>query len=231
MFIGLKRTVWQRLLWWRFRLFQQHRHERLVLEQVEGRPLLVLPGVMNPALFRTGPFLARYLRKQPLLAGAAVLDMGTGSGLLAIVAAERAGRVVAVDVNPDAVRCARINALLNRAETRITVYHGDLFAPVAGERFDLILFNPPFFGGEPDGPFDQAWRSNSITRRFADELPAHLAPDGAALVVLSSQGQEAAFVEAFKQAGLEVTVAARSDLTNELLTVYRIAPPAAQGSA
>ena len=49
--------------------------------------------------------------------------------------------------------------------------------------------------------------------------------------MLSSQGQEAAFVEAFKQAGLEVTVAARSDLTNELLTVYRIAPPAAQGSA
>ncbi|NLF65124.1 MAG: methyltransferase [Chloroflexi bacterium] len=186
---------------------------------------------MNPALFRTGPFLARCLRKHPLPAGATVLDMGTGSGLLAIVAAERAGRVVAVDVNPDAVRCTRINALLNRAETRITVYHGDLFAPVAGERFDLILFNPPFFGGEPDGPFDQAWRSNSITRRFADELPAHLAPDGAALVVLSSQGQEAAFVEAFKQAGLEVTVAARSDLTNELLTVYRIAPPAAQGSA
>lgn len=231
MLIGLKRTIWQRLLWWRFRLFQQHRHERLVLERVEGRPLLVLPGVMNPALFRTGPFLARHLRRHPLPAGATVLDMGTGSGLLAIVAAERAGRVVAVDVNPEAVRCARINALLNRVEARMTVYHGDLFAPVAGERFDLILFNPPFFGGEPDGPFDQAWRSNSIARRFAGELPAYLAPEGAALVVLSSQGQEGAFVEAFQQAGLDVTVAARSDLTNELLTVYQVALPVGQGSA
>lgn len=222
MFITLKRTVWQRLLWWRFRLFQQHRHERLVLEWVDGRPLLVLPGVMNPALFRTGPFLARHLRRQPLPAGAAVLDMGTGSGLLAIVAAERAGRVVAVDVNSEAVRCARINALLNKVEGRVTVHQGDLFAPVGGEQFDLILFNPPFFAGEPASPFDWAWRSNSIARRFAEALPAHLAPEGEALVVLSSQGEEAAFVDALQAAGLNVTVAARTDLTNELLTIYRI---------
>lgn len=222
MFITLKRTVWQRLLWWRFRLFQQHRHERLVLEWVDGQPLLVLPGVMNPALFRTGPFLARHLRRQPLPAGAAVLDMGTGSGLLAIVAAERAGRVVAVDIHPEAVRCARINALLNKVEGRVTVQQGDLFAPLAGERFDLVLFNPPFFAGEPAGPFDWAWRSNSIARRFAEALPAHLSPEGEALVVLSSQGEEALFVAALQAAGLDVTVEARADLTNELLTIYRI---------
>jgi HemK-related putative methylase len=229
-FVVLKRTIWQRLLWWRFRLFQQHRHERLVLEWVDSRPLLVLPGVMNPGLFRTGPFLARHLRRQLLPARAVVLDMGTGSGLLAIVAAERAERVVAVDINPDAARCARINALLNRVEERITVYHGDLFAPLSGERFDLILFNPPFFGGEPAGAFDQAWRSDSVARRFADGLPAHLAPDGEALVVLSSQGQEAAFLAAFHAAHLDVSVAARADLTNELLTVYRITRPAEQVS-
>jgi HemK-related putative methylase len=224
--VALKRTIWQRLLWWRFRLFQQHRHERLVLEWVAGRPLIVLPGVMNPALFRTGPFLARELRRRVLPAGAVVLDMGTGSGLLAITAAERAGQVTAVDINPEAVRCARVNTLLNRVEGRVTVRQGDLFAPVTGERFDLILFNPPFFSGEPDGLFDQAWRSNNIARRFAEGLPGHLAPEGEALVVLSSLGKEAAFVEAFQETGLDVTVAARGDLTNELLTVYRLALPA-----
>ncbi len=60
-----------------------------------------------------------------------------------------ARRVVAVDINPAAVRCAQINALLNQLEQRIEVRRGDLFAPVAGERFDLVLFNPPFLRGAP----------------------------------------------------------------------------------
>lgn len=227
--IILRRRIWQRVLWWRFRLFQQHRHQRLVLERVVGRPLLVLPGVMNPALFRTGPVLARYLESNPLPPGAPVLDMGTGSGLLALVAAGQGARVVAVDINPEAVRCARINALLNRMEARVDVRHGDLFAPVAGERFARILFNPPFFAGEPGGPFDYAWRSNTVAGRFAAELAPHLEPGGDALVVLSSLGEEATFVQAFGTAGLACTVAERRDLTNELLTVYRVTCPEPAG--
>ena len=57
--------------------------------------------------------------------------------------------VTAVDINPDAVRCARINALQHHLETCIEVRQGDLFEPVQGERFDLVLFNPPFFRGQP----------------------------------------------------------------------------------
>ena len=73
--------------------------------------------------------------------------MGTGSGVCAVFAARHAHRVVAVDINPGAVRCAALNALLNHVEARIEVRQGDLFAPVARERFDLVLFNPPFFVG------------------------------------------------------------------------------------
>ena len=51
---------------------------------------------------------------------------------------------MAVDINPEAVRCAGINALLNHFEHKIEVRHGDLFAAVPAERFDLIVFNPPF---------------------------------------------------------------------------------------
>src|SRR5205823_1604642 len=102
------------------------------------------------------------------------LDMGTGSGIGAVFAARAGYRVVGVDLNPEAVRCARINALMNRLEDRLEAREGDLFAPVAGERFDLILFNPPFFRGEPRDALDMAWRSVDVLERFAEGLPSAL---------------------------------------------------------
>src|SRR5258708_40043817 len=85
--------------------------------------------------------------------GARALDMGTGSGVGAVFAARRGFQVVGVDLNPDAVRCARANVLLNGLEERIEIRHGAPFEPVSGERFDLVLWNPPFFRGKPTSPF------------------------------------------------------------------------------
>src|SRR5688572_10666790 len=110
------RPLGRRLLAWRYRLFQTHRHNRLVLEQVAGKPLIVLPEVFNPKLFRSVEFLAETLGPELVPLGAKVLDMGTGSGVGAVFAAAWAGQVVAVDINPAAVRCARINALLHGYE-------------------------------------------------------------------------------------------------------------------
>ena len=119
--------------------------------------------------------------------GAAVLDMGTGSGVCALAAARHARRVVAVDVSPAAARCTRLNAVLNQLEERIDIRIGDLFEPVAGERFDLVLFNPPFLIGAPKDDRDAAWRSEDTARRFAAGLaePSHSGRHGlgAALVV------------------------------------------------
>ncbi len=63
---GLKR-VYTTLLRTRFRLWQRPRLERVVVERVAGRPLVVLPGVMNPNVFRTGAFFAKTLARQPLI--------------------------------------------------------------------------------------------------------------------------------------------------------------------
>ncbi len=156
--------------------------------------------------------------------GFSILDMGTGSGVGAVFAARRADRVVAVDINPHAVRCARINALLNGVEGTVEVREGNLFAPVAGERFDLILFNPPYFRGAPRDPLDHAWRSLDVVERFATELRHHLTPAGYALVVLSTDGDTPAFLSAFERNHLDITVAARTELINETLTVYQLRP-------
>ncbi|HWQ13255.1 MAG TPA: HemK2/MTQ2 family protein methyltransferase [Roseiflexaceae bacterium] len=218
------RGAWRWGLGWYGRLAGRLRHNRLVIEWVAGRPIVVLPQVFNPKLLRSGAMLAGALDERLVPEGAAVLDMGTGSGIGAVFAARRARRVVAVDINPEAVRCARINALLNRVEGRVEVRQGDLFAPLAGERFDVVLFNPPFFRGRPQDLLDHAWRSVDVAERFAAGLAAHLAPGGRALVILSSDGDERAFLEAFRAHELRVSVAARRDLWNEILTIYAIVP-------
>ena len=218
------RRLWQHTLQLYFRLFQRHRHERLVLERLSGRDIVVLAGVMNPVLFRTGAFLVETLQQGWIPAGASVLDMGTGSGIGAIVAAQWSGRVMAVDLNPEAVRCAQINCLLNRVEDRVRLGQGDLFAPVGEEKFDVILFNPPFFRGRPqtnDG-FSLAWQSESVMERFPAELRGHLTPAGYALVILSSHGETPAFLQAFQSHHFQPQIIAQRDLLNEILTIYQI---------
>lgn len=199
---------------------------RAVLEHVDGVPLLVLPEVFNGVLFRTGELLAQTVAASPLAeprsTSSQALDLGTGSGIGAVFAARRGFRVVAVDLNPEAVRCARLNAMLNRLEDRIEVREGDLFAPVAGESFDFVLFNPPFFRGAPQDPLDLAWRGTDVLERFAAGLPAVLAPGGLALVVLSTDGEGESLLAALTSQGLASEPVARRDLGNEVVTVHAV---------
>jgi release factor glutamine methyltransferase len=136
------------------------------------------------------------------------------------MAARRGCQVVAIDINPSAVRCTRINALLNNVE--IDVRQGDLFTPVQHERFDVVLFNPPYYRGVPTSPLDHAWRSPDVIERFADQLGRHL--NGHALLVLSSDGEQDTILGSLQRAGFGARVVARRDLINETLSVYLISP-------
>jgi HemK-related putative methylase len=222
--VELLRSFVRFVLWLRHQVFGQ-RYGRLVLEWVEDVPVVVLPGVFNPVLLRTGEILAREVARRYRHRGGEgkrALDMGTGSGAGAVFAARAGFRVVAADINPDAVRCARINALMNRVESLVDVREGDLFASVAADRFDLVTFNPPFFHGEPKDAQDRAWRSTDVMERFAAGLRGHLTRDGEALIVFSSDGEEEAMLDALRSAGFEPEIATRKDLWNEVVTVYRV---------
>jgi HemK-related putative methylase len=220
---GLIRPLTRLYLKLRHQVFGR-RYRRLVLERVGDAPILVLPDVFNPVLFRTGPFLAETAMRLAPAAGPdrLALDMGTGSGVGAVFAARAGYKVLAVDINAEAVRCARINVLLNRLETQVEVRQGDLFAPVAGERFDLVLFNPPFYRGTPGDALDHAWRGVDVFERFAAGLPAALAPEGRALLVLSTDGDAAGMLGALAAQQLAHTVVARRDLGNEVLTIHQV---------
>jgi release factor glutamine methyltransferase len=218
----VKRALWRPVQRLRFALWQRRRHDRLVLEKGLGFPLVVLPGVFNPTLFLTTGVLVDHLARHPLPESCTVLDLGTGSGALAVAAARTAGRVVAVDVNPEAVRCARLNLLLNRVDDRSEVRRGDLFDAVAGMRFDRVLCNPPFYRGSPTTDLERAFLAGDFADRFAAALPGHLAAGGSALVVLSSDGDESGFLNAFRGAGLRAREVARCRRFGEAIRVFRV---------
>ena len=204
-------------------------YRRLTIEHVHNVPLIILPHVFNPVLFRTGEFLAHSIASTSLLDQSdhqtlSVLDLGCGSGIGAVFAALRGSRVVAVDINPEAIRCVRLNAILNHVDDRIEPRFGDLFEPVKNERFDLILFNPPFYRGRPKDKLDLAWRGENIFERFAASLHSHLTSKGAALIVLSTDGEGQCLLNALEESSFVILPVASHDFGNEVITVYLVTP-------
>jgi release factor glutamine methyltransferase len=143
-----------------------------------------------------------------------VLDMGTGCGILAIVAAQKARKVVAVDVNPHAVRCAIKNAEINKLTHKIDVRRGDFFQPICkSEKFSLIVFNAPYLPS--DSTEERSWLSKSwaggpkgrrLIDRFLLEAPYHLEKKGRILLVQSSLVDINATLAKFHQADFEAKI-------------------------
>jgi len=215
--VSVERSV-ARWLWRQWRRVLARDEARLRIAALNGTPIIVLPGVFDGVRLRTGAFLAQALDGEACPPGARVLDLGTGSGLGAVYAARWGARVIATDLNPEAARCARVNALARHLDERIETRVGDLFEPVRGERFDVILFNPPYYRGSPRDLSDGAWRSPDVFDRFLRELPEYLTPTGRALVVLSSDGDLAGALSDARH--LAVRALRQRDLRNEVLTVY-----------
>ena len=110
---------------------------------------------------------------------ARTLDLGTGCGFLGLVAAAHSDHVLAVDCNPRAVELARFNAGLNGLEN-VECREGDLFEPVAGCRFELVVSNPPFVIS-PENRYiyrDSGMKGDEITQRIVREAPDYLSEGG-----------------------------------------------------
>lgn len=171
-----------------------------------------LPGVFSP---RSDTWLlADIVGRQDALRGADVLELGTGSGAIAVAAAQGgARRVTVVDVSRRALATAALNARLNGV--RVTARHGDLFEPVAGERFDIVVSNPPYLPSEriPARGAARAWEGGadgrSILERICSGVPRHLKPGGIVLLVHSSVNGVSRTLDALEQAGLRAEVIAR----------------------
>jgi len=107
------------------------------------------------------------------------LDLGSGCGTLSLLAAAHSENVVALDRNPRAVEFARFNARLNAIDN-VEHLEGNLFEPVAGRKFDLIVTNPPFVIS-PESRYlfrDSGMKGDEICRTIIRHAPRHLAEGG-----------------------------------------------------
>jgi release factor glutamine methyltransferase len=208
---------------------QQSAYERLVARRATGEPVAYLTARCGfyGREFRVTPAVLIPRPETELLVDAAldllkdrisprVLDLGTGSGVLALtIALERPDAyVIAVDLSPEALEVARANAVALKAAVRLL--QGEWFGPLAGERFDLIVANPPYVAAQDehlrqgDLRFEPA---SALTDGSADGLaslraivaaaPTHLAPGGA-LAVEHGYDQGPQVVELFRLAGFAV---------------------------
>jgi release factor glutamine methyltransferase len=156
-----------------------------------------------------------------------VLDMGTGSGVNAILAASKAAEVVAVDINPVAVEAARNNAAYNGVADRIEIRRSDVFSNVDGE-FDLIIFDPPFRWFTPRDLLEVATADENYQAMttFFREARRHLTLDGRMLIFFGSSGDLAYLKRLIDKGGFAAEVVAeealvKDDWRNEYYT-YRL---------
>jgi release factor glutamine methyltransferase len=149
-----------------------------------------------------------------------VIDVGTGCGILGVVAAARANRVLAVDINSKAVGCAKENAQLNHVDHKMLFMVGDLFTSIkVRKQFDLILFNAPYLPSEEfegDSWLVRAWAGGSSGRRLIDRFiqaaPKYLRPDGRILLMQSTLSDVEETLHSFEETSLRADVIARQVL-------------------
>jgi release factor glutamine methyltransferase len=205
------------------RLWLRFARDRELVTTVEGLRLVILPSVFHPRFFGSSKIFAAYLRTQDL-AGKRFLDLGTGSGILGLVASLAGAVVIAVDVNPQAVECARRNAA--QAGMAMECRVSDLFSAVVGQRFDVIAWNPPFFpkmAGTAAEAALFAGENYSTIRRFAGQVREHLAPGGRLLLILSEDLDLAAWHQIFEAQGFQLATRFEQSWSGEKMMVLEAA--------
>ena len=174
--------------------------------------IITLPGVFTP---RSDTWLlADVMRRAQPPRDADVLELGTGSGAIGVAAAQSgAHSVTVVDVSRRALVTAALNARLNGV--RVRPRRGDLFAPVDGERFDIVVSNPPYLpsDGIPQRGAQRAWEGGADGRAVLERICAgvadHLRPGGTVLLVHSSVNDLSRTLDALDAAGMRTDVVAR----------------------
>ena len=154
------------------------------------------PGLaveVAPEVFRPADDSYLLLQAVDVRPGERFLEVGAGTGLLALHAAKVAELAVATDVNPHAVRSIRDNARQNGL--RVAVVRCDLLRGLRGT-FDVIAFNPPYLAERMGGAWEErAWQGGvtgeDVILRFFDELPERLANRGRCYVTIPTARERA----------------------------------------
>jgi release factor glutamine methyltransferase len=152
--------------------------------------------------------------------GEHVLDVGAGCGVLGILAAKKASKVVAIDLNPYAIRCARQNSEHNGVINKMDFIQSSLFTALLPKvLFDLILFNAPYLPsekGESESWIERAWAGGTngreVVDKFISEVPIYLRPNGRILLMQSTLTGVEETIQKFADQNLGATIKAERKL-------------------
>lgn len=211
---------------WHERAYQELRTARERTLSYLGLELVVPPGVFAPT--PTSDLLGRAVIDECTGADR-VLDVGTGSGVNAILAARAGADVLGVDVNPASVAAAERNAERNGVAARFAV--SDVFERVDGA-FDLMVIDPPFRWFAPRDLAERAITDEgyAATARFFDGVPERLRPGGRVLMFFGTSGDQEHILGLAEGVGLRAEVVATRRLARRGTTVdystFRLTRPA-----
>lgn len=153
----------------------------------KGIDLEIPPGVFHPKYFFSTRYLMQYILTKPI-AGAALLELGAGSGLIAIACAKAGASVTASDISRKAISALHENVRRNKAD--ITIVQSDLFASLPDKYWQYIVINPPYYPREPHNEFETAWYCGADFAYFENlfaQLPERLGGETQAYMVLSEE--------------------------------------------
>jgi release factor glutamine methyltransferase len=119
----------------------------------KGLTLKIYQGVFHPAFFRSTKLFVDWLQEKDI-SQKSILELGCGSALISLVAAQKGANVTAVDINLKAVENAVLNGKLNGI--KIKAFYSDMFESLT-EDFDMVLINPPYFPKNPQSAYEHAW--------------------------------------------------------------------------
>lgn len=211
-----RRKKWQEIVYGKLKSITKKK-----VVNILGKKLIVLPGMFAP-LWGDSLLLAKIVRKETKK-GDNVLDLGTGTGIQGIFAATKASAVLSVDINPQAIKCAKLNAIKNHLADKIKVRKNDLFENVKG-KFDLIIFNPPFRWFKPRdilerGELDENYKT---LKKFFKQAKKYLSKNGKILLVFSDTGDLKFAEKLILENNFKREVMAKENLNTWNYIVYKL---------
>jgi release factor glutamine methyltransferase len=189
---------------------------------IEGLDITTLDGVYPPS---EDTFLLIDVIKATPVSGKA-LELCCGSGLVGLSTVQRLESIVAVDLNPTAIRNTKINYRRNGFAEKLEGVVGDLFSPLRPSLYDLIIMNPPYLVDELEGSEDLSWSGGSMGRelidRFISGVKDFMADNGKAFFLQSDSNGIEESIERIRASGMDGSVACFADFQFERLVVIEL---------
>ncbi len=155
-----------------------------------------------------------------------VLDFGTGTGFLAITAALKGAKVIALDINPDAIKCAQFNVMNNKVEDKVECRLSNGFDKIdESERFDIITAGIPWENAHPRDKLEYSVYDPDFQMRqdLFQKAASHLKPNGRIILSYSQRVQLISPIN-HSHPGYDYDIIAKKNIVHERYFIYAITP-------